>query len=271
MLTLFTQTAQDRRLMASGGQKPHSGVLWSDFMAIPGAPLKPIPHFVRWAGRILGWTGSIGLVAIGVSTEEVTTRGASWLLGGFTLAIALETHRWLPTQNTVAAAGLISLVGGIMAALLGSRSPAALKLNLLIWFSHLLASRGLTRYLLRPLRSRSGYGVGVLIGTTVLSGVSIGLSQALVGLPISIPGLGLLWVGAGIALLAASVWLLVKKPIPEVPNPFPAGLWLILTLTQLVAGVATGHRIEAAWAGTLALAAILGIYRTLQTARRQVH
>lgn len=136
--------------------------------------MKPIPHFVRWAGRILGWTGVIGLAAIGASTEEVTTWGASGFLGGFTLAIALETHRWLPTQNTVAAAGLISLVGTIMTALLGSRSPAALKLNLLIWFSHLLASRGLTRYLLRPWRSRSGYGVSVLIGTTVLSGVSIG-------------------------------------------------------------------------------------------------
>ena len=271
MLTLFTQSAQDRRLIASGGQKPRSGVLWSDFMAIPGAPLKPIPHFVRWVGRILGWTGSIGLVAIGVSTEDVTPRGAGWFLGGFTLAIALETHRWLPTQNTVAAAGLISLVGSIMATLLGFGSPAALKLNLLIWFSHLLASRGLTRYLLRPWRSRSGYGVGVLIGTTVLSGVSIGLSLAILGLPISMPGLGLLWVGAGIALLSASVWLLVKKPIPEVPNLFPAGLWLILTLTQLMAGVATGHRIEAAGAGTLALAATLGIYRTLRTARRQIH
>ena len=240
-------------------------------MAIPGAPLKPIPHFVRWVGRILGWTGSIGLVAIGVSTEDMTARGAGWFLGGFTLAIALETHRWLPTQNTVAAAGLISLVGGIMATILGFGSPAALKLNLLIWFSHLLASRGLTRYLLRPWRSRSGYGVSVLIGTTVLSGVSIGLSQALVGLPISLPGLGLQWVGAGIALLAASVWLLVKKPIPEVPNLFPAGLWLILTLTQLIAGMATQHYVEAAWAGTLALAAILGIYRIRPTARRPSH
>jgi hypothetical protein len=67
------------------------------------------------------------------------------------------------------------------------------------------------------------------------------------------------------------VWLLVKKPIPEVPNLFPAGLWLILTLTQLMAGVATGHSIEAAWAGTLALAATLGIYRTLRTGRRQIH
>jgi hypothetical protein len=186
------------------------------------------------------------------------------------VAIALETHRWLPTQNTVAAAGLISLVGSLMTALLGSRSPAALKLNLLIWFSHLLASRGLTRYLLRPWRSRSGYGVGVLVGTTLLSGVSVGLSQAIVGLPISMPGLGLQWVGTGLALLAASVWLLVKKPIPEAPNPFPASLWLILTLTQLVAGAATGHRVEAALAGTLGLAAILGIYRAVRTARRQV-
>ena len=185
------------------------------------------------------------------------------------MAIALETHRWLPTQNTVAAAALISLLGSLMTALLGSRSPAALKLNLLIWFSHLLASRGLTRYLLRPWRSRSGYGVGVLVGTTLLSGVSIGLSQAIIGLPISITGLGLQWVGTGVALLAASVWLLVKKPVPELPNPFPAGLWLILTLTQLIAGVATGHPVEAALAGTLMLAAFLGIYRSARTARRQ--
>ncbi len=240
-------------------------------MAISGAPLKPIPHFVRWAGRILGWTGVIGLAAIGASTEEVTTWGAGWFLGGFTLAIALETHRWLPTQNTVAAAGLISLVGTIMTALLGSRSPAALKLNLLIWFSHLLASRGLTRYLLRPWRSRSGYGVSVLIVTTVLSGVSIGLSQAIAGHPISLPGLGLQWMGTGIALLAASVWLLVKKPIAEVPNPFPAGLWLILTLTQLMAGMATQHYVEAAGAGTLGFAAILGIYRIRPTARHPSH
>jgi hypothetical protein len=190
-------------------------------------------------------------------------------LGGFTLAIALETHRWLPTQNTVAAAALISLMGSLMTALLGSRSPAALKLNLLIWFSHLLASRGLTRYLLRPWRSRSGYGVGVLVGTTSLSGVSIGLSQAMVGLPISMPGLGLLWLGTGLALVSASVWLLVKKPVPEAPNPFPAGLWLILTLTQLIAGVATGNPVEAALAGMLILAAFLGIYRSVRTARRQ--
>lgn len=236
-------------------------------MATPGAPLKPIPPLVRWAGRILGWTVVIAFVANGASTGDGLPRGASWFLGGFTLAIALETHRWLPTQNTVAAAGLISLVGTLMAALLGSRTPAALKLNLLIWFSHLLSSRGLTRYLLRPWRSRSGYGVGVLVGTTFLSGISVGLSQAIVGLPISIPGLGLQWVGTGVALLAASVWLLVKKPIPEVPNPFPAGLWLILTLTQLIAGAATGHRAEAALAGMLGLAAMLGIYRSVGTAR----
>ena len=239
-------------------------------MATPGAPLKPIPVSVRWAGRILGWTGIIGFVAIGASTGEEPLRGTGWFLGGFTVAIALETHRWLPTQNTVAAAGLISLVGSLMTALVGSRTPAALKLNLLIWFSHLLASRGLTRYLLRPWRSRSGYGVAVLVGTTLLSGVSVGLSQAIVGLPISIPGLGLQWVGTGVALLAASVWLLVKKPIPEVPNAFPAGLWLILTLTQLIAGAATGHPVEAAVAGTLMLAAILGIDRTVRTNRRMV-
>ena len=229
--------------------------------------MKPVPPFVRWAGRILGWTVVIGSVAIGASPGDGLPRGASWFLGGFTLAIALETHRWLPTQNTVAAAGLISLVGSLMAAFLVSRSPAALQLNLLIWFSHLLASRGLTRFLLRPWRSRSGYGVAVLVGTTFLSGISVGLSQAIVGLPISIPGLGLQWVGTGVALLAASVWLLVKKPIWEAPNPFPAALWLILTLFQLIAGAATGHRAEAALAGMLVLAAMLGIYRTVRTAR----
>ena len=239
-------------------------------MATPGAPLRPIPPFVRWAGRILGWTVVISLVVIGASTGDGPPRGAAWFLGGFTLAIALETHRWLPTQNTVAAAGLISLVGSLMAALLGSRSPAALKLNLLIWFSHLLACRGLTRYLLRPWRGRSGYGVGVLIGTTLLSGVSVGLSQAIVGLPIPMPGLGLQWVGTGMALLAASVWLLVKKPIPDMPNPFPAGLWLILTLTQLIAGAATGHRVAAALAGTLGLAAIVGIHQVVRIARRPI-
>jgi hypothetical protein len=256
-------------MIASDGQKLRSGVLCPNCMATPGAPLKPIPPSVRWAGRIVGWTVVIGSVAIGASTGDGLPRGASWFLGGFTVAIALETHRWLPTQNTVAAAALISLLGSLMTALLGSRSPAALKLNLLIWFSHLLASRGLTRYLLRPWRSRSGYGVGVLVGTTLLSGVSIGLSQAIIGLPISITGLGLQWVGTGVALLAASVWLLVKKPVPELPNPFPAGLWLILTLTQLIAGVATGHPVEAALAGTLMLAAFLGIYRSARTARRQ--
>jgi len=239
-------------------------------MATPGAPLKPIPPFVRWAGRIVGWTVVIGLVAIGASTRDGLPRGAGWFLGGFTVAIALETHRWLPTQNTVAAAGLISLVGSLMAAFLGARSPAALQLNLLIWFSHLLASRGLTRFLLRPWRSRSGYGVAVLVGTTLLSGVSVGLSQSIVGLPISIPGLGLQWVGTGVALLAASVWLLVKKPVPELPNPFPAGLWLSLTLTQLIAGAATGHRVEAALAGMLGLAAILGMYRAVRTVRRTI-
>lgn len=236
-------------------------------MATPGAPLKPIPPFVRWAGRILGWTVVIGFVAIGASTGDGLSRGAGWFLGGFTVAIALETHRWLPTQNTVAAAGLISLVGSLMAAFLGARSPAALQLNLLIWFSHLLASRGLTRFLLRPWRSRSGYGVAVLVGTTLLSGISVGLSQSIVGLPISIPGLGLQWVGTGVALLAASVWLLVKKPVPELPNPFPAGLWLTLTLTQLIAGAATGHRVEAALAGMLGFAATLGMYRCVRNAR----
>lgn len=50
-------------------------------------------------------------------------------------------------------------------------------LNVLIWFSHILSSRGLIRYLLRPWRGQTGYGVWVLMGTTGISAVSIGLTQ----------------------------------------------------------------------------------------------
>lgn len=229
-------------------------------MSNPGAPLKPIPTCLRWAGRALGWATILSWVAIQIPIEAGTSAPAVWLLAIFTWAIAMETHRWLPTQNTVAAAGLISVVGFLLAISQGNRSRADLALNVLIGFSHILSSRGLIRYLLRPWRGQSGYGVSVLLGTTWISAVSISLTQTTVGLPPSLLAYMIQIAGTGLALLSASVWLLVKKPIPEAPNPWPAGFWFALTLTQIFALMVTGRWGVAAVAVSVTLVAMVGIF-----------
>jgi hypothetical protein len=244
---------------AYGGQGCPSVVQCGRLMSNPGAPLKPIPTSLRWAGRVLGWATILSWVAIQIPIEVETAAPAGWLLAFFTWVIALETHRWLPTQNTVAAAGLISAVGFLLAISQGNRSRADLALNVLIGFSHILSSRGLIRYLLRPWRGQAGYGAGVLLGTTLISAVSISLTQTTVGRPPSLLACMIQIAGTGLALLSASVWLLVKKPIPEAPNPWPAGFWFALTLTQIFALMVTGRWGVAAVAVSVTLVALVGI------------
>jgi len=255
-----TRTPPERVGEASGGQGCPSGVQYGRLMSNPGAPLKPIPTSLRWVGRGLGWATALSWAAIQIPIEAGRAAPAGWLLACFTGAIAMETHRWLPTQNTVAAAGLISVVGSLLAISQGSRSRAALMLNVLIWFSHILSSRGLIRYLLRPWRGQTGYGVWVLVGTTGISAVSIGLTQISAGLNPSLLGCTIQIAGTGLALLSASVWLLVKKPIPEAPNPWPAGFWFALTLTQIFALMVTRRWGGAAVAVAVTLVALVGIF-----------
>lgn len=225
-------------------------------MRTPGAPLRPIPPAMRWTGRILGWTAVTGFLASRVPAEP----GGGPILGGclaaFTLAIALETHRWLPTQNTVAAALLISLASVSIPALQAESSWATSAVQVLSWFSHILASRGLLRYLLRNRRAHPGYGFGVLVGTTLLSSASVTSTRALASLPLTPAGLVGQILGLGVAVVAASAWLLVKKPVPEVPNPRPAVLWLGLTCVQSAAFATAGRPIGATLAGATALIAV---------------
>ena len=225
-------------------------------MRTPGAPLRPIPPALRWIGRILGWTVATAFLASRVSAEP----GGGPILGGclaaFTLAVALETHRWLPTQNTVAAALLISLTAISVPALQAETSWATSAVRVLSWFSHILASRGLLRYLLRNRRAHPGYGFGVLAGTTLLSSISVTSTGALASLPVTSSGLVWQTLGLGVAVVAASVWLLVKKPVPEVPNPRPAALWLGLTGVQSAAFATAGRPTGATLAGATALVAV---------------
>ncbi len=229
-------------------------------MSAPGAPLSPIPPSVRWAGRALGWIAVIGFwVFRAVDGNPDSPLGAPLLLGVFWLAVALETHRWLPTQNTVAAALLMSAVGGLLSPMDAGRSKTGFALEVLIGFSHILSSRGLIRCLLRPWRTHPRYGVGVLGATALLAGVSVDLSRIAVGQAPSIPALGIQPLITGLALLSGTVWLLVKKPVREVPNPHPAGLWILLSGCQCLVLARTGHPAAAAVAGGMSTLGLLGL------------
>lgn len=229
-------------------------------MSSPGAPLNPIPDALRWTGRWLGWTAVLSLAAVRAGGGDRSALEAAAMLGVFTLALVLDTHRWLPTQNTVAAYGQVSMVGCLILLARGRASEPVLSFNLLIWFSHLLAARGLIRYLLRPCRGASGYGAGVLVGTTLLAGVSVGLSQTCLGQGPSVGEWLFQTASLVLAVLAASVWLLVKKPVPEIPNPRPAVLWVMLTTGQCCVLALQGRIGGAGFAGMAATAALIGIF-----------
>jgi len=228
-------------------------------MSAPGTPLKPVPPLLRWSARGLGWAAAIGLVASRAGDGNAGWVLASGLLGGFTWILALETHQWLPTQNTVAAAVQVSIIGSLILATRGRLSASTVAIHLLIWFSHLLAARGLIRYLLRPWRRASGYGVGVLVGTTLLTGVLVGLSQACIGLGPSMGEWLFQTVGLGLAVLAASIWLLVKKPVPESANPRPAVLGVALTAIQALTLALVDRAGVGILAGIGAIAATMGL------------
>jgi hypothetical protein len=220
----------------------------------PGAPLKPIPPAVRWAGRAVGWILAAGFVASRIPNDTPSTLMAgNWMLTGFTVAVALETHRWLPTQNTVAAAGLISLAGWLESVVQGADWRPPPGVQLLSGFSHVLASRGLVRLVLGPWRGRPGYGLGVLAGTVLVSGLSVGLTRIAWGGSTGPGGLLLQAAGLAFGVLAASVWLLVKKPVPDTPNPRPALLWLVLGCGQAWLLFRNGHRAGAGCAIALVL------------------
>ena len=237
-------------------------------MRPPGAPLKPIPPVVRWTGRTLGW---ILVAAFAVTrmqgTGPISMNSALWI-AGFAVAIALETHRWLPTQNTIAAAGMVSLVAGLDTVIRGAPPTQALWVECLAWFSHVLAARGLVRLILFPGRGRPGYGFGVLIGTTLVANLSLGLSRTAWGQAPTLGGLALQSAAIGVAVLAASAWLLVKKPVPETPNPRPAGLWLGLTCAQSWVLFRDGQRPAATLAAFAGFAAIAGLEASRIARRR---
>ena len=129
----------------------------------------------------------------------------------------------------------------------------------LAWFSHVLAARGLVRLILFPGRGRPGYGFGVLIGTTLVANLSLGLSRTAWGQAPTLGGLALQSAAIGVAVLAASAWLLVKKPVPETPNPRPAGLWMALTCAQVWILFQDGHLSVATLAAVAAVAAFVGV------------
>lgn len=97
-----------------------------------GTPLPPIPPAARWAGRTVAWVAWAGMLALeaprGMAPFPVSPAGLALL----TVAIALDTHRWLPSQNTVASAILVALGGGAVTAALGSASRPALALSALL-------------------------------------------------------------------------------------------------------------------------------------------
>lgn len=211
-----------------------------------GAPLKPIPPTVRWTGRTVGWILAAGFAASRIPNDTPSPLVAgAWMLAGFTVAVALETHRWLPTQNIVAAAGWLSLVGCLELVVQGAGWRPPLGVQLLSGFSHVLASRGLVRLVLGPWRGRPGYGLGVLTGTILVSGLSVGLTRIAWGGSAGLGGLLLQAAGLSSGVLAATVWLLVKKPVPDTPNPRPALLWLALGCGQTWLLFQNGHRVAA--------------------------
>lgn len=220
-----------------------------------GTPLPPIPPAARWAGRTVAWVAWAGMLALeappGMAPFPVSPAGLALL----TVAIALDTHRWLPSQNTVASAILVALGGGVVTAALGSASRPALALSALLGFSHILCARGLVRLLLRSRRGRPGYGVAVLTGTTALASLSLVMSLALAGMAPRPERLLALVPGVAVAVVGGSVWWLVKKPVPETPNPWPALAWIVLTGAQTAGLASAGHPMAAPLAGTLLLAA----------------
>ncbi len=183
---------------------------------------------------------------------------ALWAVG-FTVVIALEAHRWLPTQNIIAAAGMISLVACLENVLRGALPARVPWVECLTWFSHVLAARGLVRLVLFPGRGRPGYGLGVLIGTTLVASLSLGLTRTAWGQAPALGAITLQTAALGIAVLAASAWLLVKKPVPETPNPRPAGFWMALTCTQVWILFQDGHLSVATLAAVAAVAAFVGV------------
>lgn len=237
-------------------------------MSASGTPLRPIPPLLRWTGRGLGWFLAVGLVVLRAVGGDPSVLLAACLLAAFTWCVALETHRWLPTQNTVAAAVQVSVIGSLVLVVRGRISESMATLNLLIWFSHILAARGLIRYLLRPWRGASGYGIAVLAGTTLVSGGSVALSQTCVNQGPSMGEWLIQTAGLGLAVLAASVWLLVKKPVVEIPNPRPAVLGAVLIAVQATTLVCLGRRGIGALVGIAAAAVMLGILTVHRSLRK---
>ena len=237
-------------------------------MPPPGAPLKPIPPAARWTARTLGWVLVAGFAASRIQDSGPISMTAALWSAGFAVAIALETHHWLPAQNTVAAAGMISLMAGAESLVRGTEASRALPVECLVWFSHVLAARGLVRLVLFPWRGRPGYGLGVLIGTTLVASVSLGLTRTAWG---QAPTLGV-WTlqttTLGVAVLAASAWLLVKKPVPETPNARPAALCMALTCAQAWILHRHGHPYAGTLAVLLGIAGVVGVGASCITRRR---
>jgi len=234
-----------------------------------GSPLPPIPPALRWSGRAVGWVAvgiGLALVAEGPGT---TSRPLVWGLAGLTVALALETHRWLPSQNTVAAALLTTLSAGAVATVLGLGSAPGLCLSALTGFAHLMASRGLVRRLCWSRRGHPGYGITVLVGTTAVASFSQSMTLVLAGVELGPARLVVLASGVAAAVLSASVWLLVKKPVPETRNPWPAGMWLALTGGQAAGLAWAGHPVAAALAVSAAISAAAAWLLSMRRAPRQ--
>lgn len=237
-----------------------------------GIPLPPIPPALRWSGRTIAWGAvGVGLALVAEGPGATSSRPLVWGLAGLTVALALETHRWLPSQNTVAAALLATLSTGLVATVLGLGSTPGLCLSALMGFAHLMASRGLVRRLCWNRRGRPGYGLTVLAGTTAVAAFSQSMTFVLAGMDLGPARVTVLTTGAAATVVSASVWLLVKKPVPETRNPWPAGMWFALTGGQAVGLASGGHPVAAAAAVSAALIAATAWILTVRGVSRWKH
>ena len=255
------------RLPLASGSDP--GFTCRHPMRPTGSPLPPIPPALRWSGRAAAW-GAVGIgLALVAEGPGATSRPLVWGLAGLTVTLALETHRWLPSQNTVAAALLATLSTVLVATVLGLWSEPGLCLSALTGFAHLMASRGLVRRLCWNRRGRPGYGIAVLMGTTAVATFSQSMTLVLAGVELSPKRLVVLASGVAAAVVSASVWLLVKKPVPETRNPWPAGMWLTLTGGQAMGLASAGHPVAAALAMSAAVSAAAVWLLPMRRAPRQ--
>ena len=179
----------------------------------------------------------------------------------FLVAATATLHRDLPLQNRVAA---VLLVGAC-------RTGAAVLPSLLLgrplpgWTTQgisaagttafLLAARGTSKWILRNRRTSPRFGYGLLALATLLGTLGGKLIPAGTS---SVPGFLTETVSILanlVALVAGLPWFLSKRPVPEISDPRPAGVWTAGVLAFGFLQARHGNGMAAVLAASLAAAA----------------